>query len=112
MKLQDAYYEDEHGRRLGRSEIDCISVFEYHADGFFNWECSNCKKEHSSRAIKLNGTVWTCHDCQKKSLLLRTDVEYFNNVMRAAEKRDTELDKCMRRALRHIGNAVAALSPD
>jgi NAD-dependent SIR2 family protein deacetylase len=113
MKLQDTHYEDENGHMVGRAEVDCLGTYEYQIDGFFTWSCGKCGKEYPTRALsKINGTLWKCRECGAKSLLLRTDAQYFNNVMRAAEKRDGELDKSMRRALRHLGNAVAALAPD
>jgi len=111
MKLQDQTYENENGQRVNRAEINCVGTYEYIADGFFTWECGECKEEHSTRAVVgVNGIVWTCRKCGKKNLLLRTDAQYFNMVMRKAETRNTELDDAMRRALGYMGQAISALS--
>lgn len=109
MKLQDKDYEDENGRRLERNEIDCIGTFTYIVDGFFEWECGACNHEHKTRGFSINGTVYTCYQCKKKNLLLRTDINYVKQVFRNAERRDADQDKRARAALKYLGQAITAL---
>lgn len=109
MKLQDSDYEDENGHRISRSEVEVIGTFTYKADGFFEWDCGGCGKEHASRAFKIAGVVFRCQGCRKLNLLTRTDYVYIGQIIRNAERRDSDLDKRFRSATYHLGQAVMAL---
>lgn len=110
MKFNDEFYEDENGRNLKRSEIDSLGTYEYKTDGFFNWECGLCKNEHSSRGFKIGGTVWTCNKCGKKNLLIRTDFQYLNQILKRSEKNDSEAEDRIRAGLNYLGQAISSLS--
>jgi len=78
MLLQQKIYEDESGKPVQAENITYIGTFAYIADGFFNWTCGNCKKDHSCRAYKINGVVFKCEACFGCSLLLRSDCDSIN----------------------------------
>lgn len=82
MLLQQKQYEDENGKMVDASTIYSVSPYIYIVDGFFSWSCQNCKKDNSSRAFKVNGTVQTCEHCRNKSLLLRSDCDNINDIVR------------------------------
>ncbi len=111
MFLNDERYEDELGRFVERHEIDCLGTYKHTMDGFFTWCCGMCKKESSTRAHKIGGTVRVCPDsnCQKKNLLVRTDIRFVNQKMQAADRNDTSAERAIANALSHFGQGIAAL---
>lgn len=109
MFLNDERYEDEKGNYLEKSEIDCLGTYEYGVDSFFKWSCGSCSHESRSRAYKIGGVIFTCDKCNKKNLLVRTDIKFVNQKMRNADRNDTTAEEAIRRALHHLGQGIAEL---
>ena len=111
MILNDDRYEDEAGQWTSRSEIDCLGTYKHSIDGFFTWCCGNCKKEVSTRAFRIAGTVWTCrnNECKKKNLLVRTDIRFVEQKLQAVDRNDGTAEQAIKKALTHIGLGISAL---
>ncbi|WP_455387511.1 hypothetical protein [Petrachloros mirabilis] len=111
MYLDDERYEGENGRQIPRGQIDFVGTYRHKMDGFFEWECGNheCRKSHASRAYKIMGTVWTCSECHKKTLLLPTDIRRITQTIRAANNRETSAEIAISKALKHLAQGIAAL---
>jgi transcription elongation factor Elf1 len=97
MLLQQKQYEDDNGNPVASDKISFVGTFVYIADGFFTWSCGHCRKEQSSRAHKINGTVHRCPDCGASSLLLRSDCENVNTLIQRINSYKDELDKQKRK---------------
>jgi hypothetical protein len=76
MRLGQKEYVDDNGNKIDSSLVECITTYYHIADGFYEWDCSNCKEKHTSRACgwDINGQVLVCNKCGKRNLLLRSDV--------------------------------------
>ena len=58
--LHEKEYPDEHGKPVAAADITCLGSYKHHMDGFFNWTCGRCGKEHNSRWWHISGVVWYC----------------------------------------------------
>ena len=110
MFLNDEQYWDEQGRAVPRHEVDCLGTYTAMGDGWFKWSCGACGHEsHHNRGCKIGGTVWLCTECQKKNLLVRTDIKFLEQKLRAADRNDTSAERAIAKALVHLGQGIAAL---
>jgi len=109
MILNDEKYEDEHGKYIDRNEIEFLGTYEHMADGFFKWQCGNCNHVAQYRAFRISGTVFKCTECQKKNLLIRTDIRFIHQKMNAADRNDTACEVRINKALNHLGLAISEL---
>ena len=91
MLLQDENYEDANGKQIAAKSITSVASFIYIADGFFNWTCPSCRKDSSSRAFKINGTVHQCPNCGTYSLLLRSDCAFVSSMTSKVNALESEL---------------------
>jgi hypothetical protein len=109
MFLNDEKYEDEHGRWVPRSDIECLGTYQAISDGFFKWCCGSCGNEGASRGLKIGGTVWKCSSCGKKNLLVRTDIRFVNQHIIRATKNNDSAEEAITRALEYFGRGIAEL---
>jgi hypothetical protein len=109
MFLNDEYYENEQGTQVRRNEVHGIATYNYKADGFFEWECFACAKVHQTRGFKVGGVVYRCQNCHKNSLLVRTDIQYLNQIIRSVERFDTDAERAIQNSIMHLGRALTAL---
>jgi len=109
MFLNDQTYENENGAYLDRNEIETLGTYEYVVDGFFNWQCGGCGKVHKSRAFKVGGVIFKCAACDKKNLLVRTDIRFINQKMANADRNETASEDRISHALGFLGQGIAAL---
>lgn len=109
MLLSDQYFNDENGHSVQAHEIKSLATYKYISDGFFNWECP-CGKQHSSRAYRIAGVVFTCPDCKRASLLVRTDFQYVNQILSQVEQHKMPHEERIRKAIASIGKALTDLT--
>ncbi|KKL67820.1 hypothetical protein LCGC14_2131110, partial [marine sediment metagenome] len=109
MLLEQDSYSDEDGKTIAAHEIEAIGTFKYSSDGFFEWECPHCKERESTRAFKINGTVFRCPGCKKRALLLRSDASYVGGVIANNIEQERGTDRVIRDALEHMGRVISCL---
>ena len=109
MLFNDETYENEKGAYISKNEIDCLGTYEHMSDGFFKWNCGNCGKVEQSRAYRIGGIVFVCRVCGKKSLLVRTDIRFLNQMIANAQRNDTSAEKAIKKALVHLGQGISEL---
>jgi len=71
--LQQAMYEDDNGHPFPAEKVDCLAPYTHIVDGFYNWSCGSCGKEHGDRWWHISGRVLQCGECKKWNLLVRTN---------------------------------------
>jgi hypothetical protein len=130
MSLQQAQYKDDNGRDIDASNIEYLAPYRHIADGFYRWECGQCKYEHSERSCgwPISGQVMRCQKCGQMSLLVRTNCaavdEALSGMWRSAEQADEnarlkdiqrynteQVADIRRRVLWAVQQAVAAVDP-
>ena len=109
MFLNDERYENERGESIHKAEIETLGTYRHQFDGFFEWQCGNCNKVHRTRAFKIGGVVFPCPNCNKKNLLVRTDIKFINQKMANADRNDTSAEQRIAKALYHLGQGIAEL---
>lgn len=136
--LDQEAYKDDNGRDVAASEVDFIAPYKHICDGFYNWECGRCRREHSSRSCgwSIAGQVLKCEGCGAQSLLVKTNTIQIDElvktkneldlglmrlasdrtafdaeVKRAADRRIEQLKGPLRRLLNEIDAHSALVSP-
>lgn len=92
--LQQEKYETEAGNPINAEAIDFLASYTYIADGFYNWVCGGCGKEHTDRWITVSGRAHECTGCGKLNLLVRTNCTEINEALQGkwrAPEREKEL---------------------
>ena len=73
--LNQPQYKDHNGNPISADLVQCIAPYKHVIDGFYNWECGQCKHEHASRSCgwAIAGQVLTCEKCGYFNLLVKTN---------------------------------------
>ena len=72
--------------------IEYLAPYRHLSDGFYRWECGQCKSEHGDRACgwPISGQVMRCNKCGQMNLLVRTNCaaidEALGGMWRSAEQ--------------------------
>lgn len=106
ITLGQLNYKDDNGNPISSREIDYIAPYRHIVDGFYEWECGNCKARQSSRSCgwPIAGQVLKCTEssnmggspngCGKMNLLVKTNTEEldecFSNKLKL-ERREQEI---------------------
>jgi hypothetical protein len=73
--------------------VDYLAPYRHISDGFYEWECGQCKDLHGDRGgWALSGQVLRCEKCGHMNLLVRTNCiaidEAISGMWQSAEQAD------------------------
>jgi hypothetical protein len=96
--LNQESYKDSSGKDIPSSKIQCLAPYKHMVDGFYNWECGLCGREHGSRSCgwPIAGQVLECDGCKAMNLLVKTNCEEIDKAFGLfikMEERDKELTR-------------------
>lgn len=128
--LGQAQYKSDNGHDIDAATVEYLAPYAHVADGFYSWECGQCKHKHSSRSCgwPISGQVLRCDKCGQMSLLVRTncaaldealtglwrskEMEDENERLKGIERFNAEQVVAMKRdVMRAVQQAVAAVDP-
>lgn len=86
MRLAQEEYVNENGHKVKADIIDCVTTYYHIADGFYEWECSECKEKNANRSCgwPIAGQVLVCPNCNNRNLLLTSSTDLSNKGQKFA----------------------------
>lgn len=91
--LLQAQYKNANGNDIDAAVVEYLAPYRHLSDGFYRWQCGQCKHEHGDRAgWAISGQVLCCEKCGQMNLLVRTNCaaidEALSGMWRSAEQAD------------------------
>jgi len=91
--LSQETYVDGGGKSVTADIVEVLTPYKQLIDGFYQWECAKCGKEHDSRSCGwyIMGQVLNCKGCGTNNLLVPTNIQTLLEGLHALkEKHDKD----------------------